>query len=186
MIAFSFAFGQCVVVAAWIIIRLAAYIKNRKINWKFEAKQVFFLINLLVIYRFIFHPFSKVDGQVQPLLFDIATAWPFRINLIPFVNLLEYDSKRDLLLNLIGNVAMFIPTGIMTPLIYRKLDSFKKTMLTGISISLVIEVIQLPFAVRASDVDDLILNTLGCLLGCGLLALIRGIKKSVVTPICRK
>ena len=180
MIEFSFAFGQCVVVAAWILFRVAAYIKNRKINWKFEAKQIFFLINLLVIYRFTFHPFSKVDGQVQPLIFEWATAWPFRVNLIPFVNLLDYDSGRDLLINLIGNFAMFIPTGVITPMIYKHLNSFGKVTLTGFLLSLSIEIIQLPFAVRASDVDDLILNTLGCMVGYGIYVLAKKIRNRSV------
>ena len=114
-----------------------------------------------------------MDGQVQPLLFDISTAWPFRVNLIPFVNLLDYDSKRDLLLNLIGNFALFIPTGIVTPLIYKNINTLKKVTLTGFLISLTIEIIQLPFAVRASDVDDLILNTAGCLTGYGIYTLLR-------------
>lgn len=179
MIEISFAFGQCTVVAAWILFRVATYIKNRKISWKFEVKQIFFLINLLVIHRFTFHPFSKVDGQVQPLIFDIATAWPFRMNLVPFVNLTDYAVKREMILNIVGNFTMFIPTGIMTPLIYKKLNSFKKTVLTGFLISFVIEIIQLPFAVRASDVDDLILNTLGCLAGYGIFVLAGTIKRKV-------
>ena len=179
MIEISFAFGQCAIIVALIVFRMAAYIKKRKINWKFEAKQVFFLVNLLVIYRFNFHPFSKVDGQVQPLLFDIATAWPFRMTLVPFVNLMDYEIKREMLVNIIGNFAMFIPTGIMTPLIYKDTNSLKKVVLTGFLISLIIEIIQLPFAVRASDVDDLILNTLGCLLGYGILSLARAITRKV-------
>ena len=176
MVEISISQGTAFVAAGWVLFRIVACLKNKQVNWKFEAIQLFFLVNLIVLYRITFHPFAKVDGKVQPLIFDIATAWPFRVNLIPLENLLEFDSKRDLLLNLIGNVTMFIPTGIMTPLIYRKLDSFKKTMLTGIGISLAIEIIQLPFAVRASDVDDLILNTVGCLLGAGILWFIRGIK----------
>ena len=129
------------------------------------------LINLLVIYRMTFHPFSKVDGQVQPRIFDAATAFPFRTNLVPFVNLGDYEIKSEMLLNLIGNCAMFIPTGIIVPLLYPRLKSFKKTVLTGFLISLTIDIIQLPFAVRCSDVDDLILNTAGCIIGYGIYAL---------------
>lgn len=177
MIAIPFAAGSVLVVLGWLVFRAVVCIRTRKFSWKREAAQLLFLINLLVIHRMTFHPFEKLDGQVQPLIFDIATAWPFRINFIPFVNLLDYDSKRDLLLNLIGNTAMFIPTGIMTPLIYKKQNSFAKTVLTGFLISLTIEIIQLPFAVRASDVDDLILNTLGCAIGYGILTLCRFCKR---------
>ena len=168
--------GQLIVVVGWLLFRFARCRKTKVFNWKPEAIQLLFLVNLLVIYRMTFHPFSKVDGRVQPLLFDMATAWPFRINLVPFVNLLDYESKSDLLLNIIGNFAMFIPTGILTPLIYKKINSLGKVVLTGFLISLVIELIQLPFAVRASDVDDLILNTLGCLTGYGIYALFKAIR----------
>ena len=172
MIEISFLFGQIFVVCGWILWRALAN-RLKTVDWKSEAKQLIFLINLLVIYRVTFHPFSKVDGQVQPLLFEWAAAWPFRVNLIPFVNLLDYETKKDLLLNLIGNFALFIPTGIVTPILYRHPDSLKKVTLTGFLISLTIEIIQLPFAVRASDVDDLILNTAGCLAGYALYALFR-------------
>lgn len=177
MFAFSFLSGQITVVVGWILFRACAYIKLKHIQWKREALQLLFLINLLVIYRVTFHPFSKVDGQVQPLLFDVATAWPFRINLVPFVNLLDYPSKKEILINVIGNGALFIPTGIVTPLIYPHLNSFKKTVMTGFLISLTIEIIQLPFAVRCSDVDDLILNTLGCVIGYGILSLVRALRR---------
>ena len=165
MIAFPFWAGQIAVVIGWVLFRAAVYIKIKDLNWKREAIQLLFLINLLVIYRITFHPFEKLNGHVQPLLFDVTTVWPFRINLVPFVNLFDYPTKGEILINVIGNAAMFIPTGIMTPLIYKNLNSFRKTVLTGFLISLAIEVIQLPFAVRCSDVDDLILNTLGCVVG---------------------
>lgn len=173
MIEISFAAGMVTVLLGWIAFRAAAFRKNKRFDWKNEARQIIFLINLLVIVRFTFYPFSKINGQIQPLIFDIATAYPFRMNLVPFVNLLDYDSVKDLIINIPGNIGMFIPTGIVLPLIYRNLDSFKKVVLTGSMISLVIEMIQLPFAVRASDVDDFILNTLGCMIGYRIFALFR-------------
>ena len=176
MFAFPFWAGQLSVLVCWILFRTASYLKSREFSWKREAVQLLFLINLLVIYRITFHPFAKLNGQVQPLLYDPSTAWPFRINLVPFVNLLDYPTKGEILINVIGNSAMFIPTGIMTPLIYKHLNGFKKTVLTGFLISFTIEVIQLPFAVRCSDVDDLILNTLGCVIGYGILCFVQFVK----------
>lgn len=176
MLAFPFWAGQIVVLIGWILLRGAVYIKNKTFSWSREAIQLLFLINLLVIYRITFHPFGKLNGQVQPLLFDVSTAWPFRINLVPFVHLLDYPTKGEILLNVIGNSTMFIPTGVLIPLIYKNLDGFKKTVLTGFLLSLTIEIIQLPFAVRCSDVDDLILNALGCIAGYGILSLFRWIK----------
>ena len=173
MVEISFLTGQLLVLTGWCIYRCAAYRKSGSFVWKREALLLLWLINLLVIYRMTFHPFAKVDGRVQPLVFEWAAAWPFRVNLIPFINLLDYDSLKDLLLNLIGNFAMFIPTGILTPILYKSRNTAKKVMRTGFLLSLSIELIQLPFAVRASDVDDLILNTAGVLAGYGIWALFR-------------
>ncbi len=161
----TFTSGIISLCVGWILCRYLTYRKTNVFDWKQEVCQIFFLINLLVIYRFTFHPFAKLEGHVQPLIFDAATAWPFRVNLIPFVNLFDYETRSTLLVNLIGNFAMFIPTGILTPMIYKRRNSLWKVTCTGFLISLTIETLQLPFAVRASDVDDLILNTAGCLVG---------------------
>ena len=179
MIEFSFLFTESIVVLGWILFRLGAYIKYRAFNWKREVFQLLFLINLMVIGRMVFHPMRTENNRILPLVLDTTAIWPFRINLKPLVYLFDYESRRDMLLNIIGNFAMFIPTGILTPLIYKHLDSLKKTLLTGFSISLTIEIIQLPFASRASDIDDLLLNTAGCLAGYGILCLIRRIKKAI-------
>lgn len=176
MVEFSFTFTTSLVVAGWTLFRICANLKTKSFSLKREALQLLFLVNLAVINRMVFHPMATVDGAVQPLIFEAATAFPFRLNLIPFVNLFDYDSKRDMLLNIIGNCAMFIPTGIVTPILYKHLDSFQKTVLTGFLISLAIEIIQLPFAVRASDIDDLILNTLGVAIGYGIYALVKWLK----------
>ena len=175
MIEFSFAFTTALVITGWLLFRLGVNLKTKSFNRKREALQLLFLVNLAVISRIVFHPMETVDGAVQPLVFEAATAFPFRLNLIPFVNLFDYESMRDLLLNVIGNCAMFIPTGILTPILYKHLDSFKKTVLTGFLISLTIEIIQLPFYARHTDVNDLILNTLGTAAGYGIYALVRWI-----------
>ena len=163
----------------WIMRRAVVFFKKKKIDWKREAILLLMYVNLAVIIRFTFCPMNTVNGKVQPLIFDPETAFPFRVNLVPFVNLFDYDNRRDLLLNVIGNTAMFIPSGIVLPVIYKKLNNFFKVVGAGALISLCIEIIQLPFSVRASDVDDLILNTAGVAVGYGIYALVRGIKRSI-------
>ena len=178
MVEIPFLFLEIVFTAIWLMIRIAIWINQKRIDWKRETVLLMMYINLAVILRFTFFPMSKVDGRIQPLVFDIATAFPFRVNLLPLVNLFDYDSKRDLLLNVIGNAAMFIPSGIVLPIVYKRLNTFWKVLTTGIGISLCIEIIQLPFSVRATDVDDLILNTIGVILGYGIYALIRCVRRT--------
>ena len=68
---------------------------------------------------------------------------------------------------------MFIPSGIILPVICRNPDTFGKTAAAGFLLSLCIETAQLPFAVRATDIDDLILNTLGVMTGYGIYRLVK-------------
>ena len=178
MVEISFLFLEIAFTAIWLMVRVAIWIKQKRIDRKREAVLLLMYINLAVILRFTFFPMSKVDGRIQPLVFDIATAFPFRVNLLPLVNLFDYDSKRDLLLNVIGNAAMFIPSGIVLPFVYKRLNSFWKVLLAGIGISLCIEIIQLPFSVRATDIDDLILNTIGVIVGYGIVTLIRCLRRT--------
>ena len=60
---------------------------------------------------------------------------------------------------------MFIPVGLAWPFCFKKLDTIGKTVLVGAGFPLFIEITQLPFYDRCSDVDDLILNTTGILIG---------------------
>ena len=171
MIEISFLGGELALALFWLAVRLVLALVRGRVDWKREALLLLMYINLAVILRITFYPMRRAAGQVQPLLFDPAAVWPFRVNLVPFRQLFNYASKRVLLLNVIGNAAMFIPTGILLPILDRRLDSFWKVVGAGALISLCIELLQLPFAVRASDVDDLLLNTLGVALGYGIYAL---------------
>ena len=69
------------------------------------------------------------------------------------------------ILNLAGNVVAFMPFGFFLPLVSEHKIKFFKVFITAFSLSLSIELIQLISKVGSCDVDDLILNTLGGILG---------------------
>lgn len=157
----------------WILIRAFIWLKTKQISLRRELELILVYICLVVVARFTFFPFSKVDGQIQPLLYDPASVFPPRINLIPFVYLFDYQIRREALINVIGNTAMFIPIGIIWPSVLRKLDTSFKVISAGIGLSLFIEILQLPFFDRVSDIDDLLLNSLGFLLGYGIYLIVK-------------
>ena len=157
----------------WLLVRLIMGLKQKRFAWKRELQLLLVYICIVVVVRFSFCPMAKVDGKLQPLIFDAARAWPFRINIVPFVNLLDYTSRRDLLLNIVGNSAMYIPLGVVWPIVYKKLNKPWKVIAAGVGFSLCVEILQLPFYDRVSDIDDLLLNTAGFLTGYGLYLLVR-------------
>ena len=157
----------------WILTRAYYAVKNKGVNWAREAKLLLVYICIVVVVRCTFIPFSKVDGKLQPLLFDGAQIFPPRINLIPVVYLFDYPVFREALLNFIGNTTMFIPLGIVFPILDRRLNTHAKAMAAGMVISMCIEILQLPFFDRVSDIDDLLLNSLGYVTGYGIYLLVK-------------
>ena len=160
----------------WIMTRVWTYKKTNQFSWKREAELMLVYICIVVIVRFTFCPFGKVDGKIQPLLFYPDNWFPFRVNWKPFVYLFDYPTRKEILLNLIGNTAMFIPVGIVWPIVYKQLDKPWKVVAAGVGFSLVIEILQLPFFDRVSDIDDLILNSIGFLTGYSIYLLIKKVK----------
>lgn len=166
-----------IVSAIWIIIRSICAIRYKKLSLKREAHLLLVYICIVVVVRFTFCPFGTVNGQIQPLVFDSTKLLPLKVNLIPFIYLFDYPTMRETLLNLIGNTAMFIPLGIVWPAVFKKLDTPLKAILAGFGFSLAIEIVQLPFYDRTSDIDDLVLNTVGYIIGYGIYSLVRGIHR---------
>ena len=177
MIEIPFLPAELIFSAIWLLYRWIAWKRQGHIRWKREAALFLMFINISILIRFVFFPKTLVNGHVQPLVFDPGTAFPFRVNLVPFIHLSDYDSVRDLIWNVAGNMALFIPIGILLPVVYRELDRFWKTIAAGAALSLCVEILQLPFASRASDIDDLILNTLGVAAGFGIYRAARALKR---------
>ena len=179
MIEITYPFLLALISCLWILARVLIWAKYRQFSWKRELHLLFVYICIVVVARFTFFPFSKVDGKIQPLIFDAAKVFPPRINLIPFVNLFDYEIRREALINFIGNTAMFIPLGIVWPSVFKKLDTPVKVICSGIATSLAIEILQLPFFDRVTDIDDLILNSLGFIMGYGIFRLVKAIGRII-------
>ena len=77
----------------------------------------------------------------------------------------EQLGARAFLLNVVGNVLAFMPCGFLLPAISRRCRRIYYAVPVGFLISFLIECTQLIFRVGSFDVDDLMLNTLGVLLG---------------------
>ena len=87
-------------------------------------------------------------------------SWHPAVNLVPF----SEELSRRFFLQLALNALMFAPFGFFLPVLWSKCRSWKITALAGFLTSALIEFLQL-FSFRATDVDDLIMNTLGAFLG---------------------
>lgn len=80
---------------------------------------------------------------------------------------------RSAVVNLVGNVVMFIPLGAFLPALFLKLNRWWKVLLAGAGIIVLVELTQMLTLLGTCDVDDLTLNVLGIWLGYGLYRLIQ-------------
>ncbi len=100
------------------------------------------------------------------------------VNLIPFSTVRHFLHTlhstaegylfRHAVVNLAGNVIMFIPLGFFLPCLQPKRCTFFRCMGSGACIILVIELLQLITLLGHCDVDDLILNLAGIGIGFGI------------------
>ncbi len=109
---------------------------------------------LYLVFAFYLIAIMSLVGipNVNYIRFDL------NINLIPFADLV-YDWKNALL-----NVLLFAPMGVFLPILWERYRRFQNTALLCLCLSGIIEGLQI-FTFRATDVNDLMTNTLGGILG---------------------
>lgn len=91
--------------------------------------------------------------------------WELNLNILPFAGMAA-DVKNAAL-----NVLLFVPLGLLAPLLWPDLRRLKHMALLALAFSGLIEILQI-FTFRASDINDLITNTLGAVIGFGLARLL--------------
>jgi glycopeptide antibiotics resistance protein len=102
--------------------------------------------------------------------------WPtdLRPQLVPFGGILFELSRSPLetLGELFGNVLLFVPLGFLLPLLFPAMRRWWRALAGGAGVSLAIELYQLAWpGVRKADVNDVLLNALGALVGFAALRL---------------
>lgn len=98
-------------------------------------------------------------------------------NVVPFRSII-FDIQRGgllLLLNVIGNIIAFMPVGLLVPQLSARRRGWLAVALSALVLSGSIEVLQGTLTRRVSDIDDVLLNVFGALLGYGLFLVIRRI-----------
>ena len=139
----------------------------KKLRW---GGRVLLVLYLACLIYFMF--FSESYGRTE-----IHTE--YRYNLVLFREIRRFLQHSDILgmpavlINLAGNVVVFIPYGCGLPLLFERLQSFWRTAVLSFAASLLAETMQLILRVGCFDVDDLLLNTIGGCIGYFVYLLLR-------------
>ncbi len=109
----------------------------------------------------------------------------YHYNLKPFHEISRFFVYRDVIgvngfvINLFGNILVFAPWGFMVPVLRIHPHKFLYTVCSTFVLSLCIETIQIISRVGSFDVDDLILNTIGGILGCIAYFIVNAVRRKV-------
>ena len=77
----------------------------------------------------------------------------------------------------LGNLVMLLPLGIYLPLLYKRLSGFLAVTSVCMLVSVIIELLQLITSFRSTDIDDVLLNTIGAGIGYLIYAMAKGVGK---------
>ncbi len=103
------------------------------------------------------------------LLYELVTRVDYNtlgggVNIIPFQEISRYSISSELfLMNVIGNIVLFIPFGFIINT-YFKTKKVWTTLISALIVSTTIEFVQKQIG-RSFDIDDILLNTIGCIIG---------------------
>jgi len=142
-------------------IRITDIIKNRKpfVLYK-EIFLLFFLVYILCLFQIV--------------TFQDQTLYISGNNLVPFKEIMRYElGSRLFIKNVLGNVVLFIPYGLFASL-YTKIEKVFSAFGLVFFASVTVEITQLMIG-RVFDIDDIILNVIGGLIGYGIYKVIDAI-----------
>lgn len=131
---------------------------------------VWYLTTLVVVVwfpelpRLIFGNLSLADFSAQTFFFGEYA------NNGRFLSILSgrFSALQDA--ELLSNIELFVPYGILLPTAFRRLRWWAVDLI-ALGTTLTVELVQ-PFVGRSFDVDDIIANTLGAVIGCALAKLV--------------
>ena len=155
-----------IIIPIWTLIRIFINIKNKNFSFKREFILSIFFIYILLLISNTFFPFTIRSENY----------WSRRvINLTPALETIKmfndaFSSGRNYLIkhafiNILGNLILLAPLSFFIALLWKRFRSFKHNILFCFIISFTIEFLQFFTDMRTTDIDDLILNTIGSIIG---------------------
>ena len=130
--------------------------RNQKLGW------VLFIVYLAMLVYFMF--FAESFGR-DPAQREYAYNLELFKEIKRFYQYRHQLGIEAFLLNVVGNMAAFMPCGFFLPIVSRRGRKWYKNTMICFGLSLCIETVQLVFKVGSFDVDDLLLNTVGGVIG---------------------
>lgn len=144
-----------------------------------KAAMILFVVYMILLAMVLVfkYPTGMLDGTFRDIL-EGNPVIRLKTQLIPFKTIVEYVGNAHAIndwfvKNLVCNIVMFMPFGFLLPY-FSKLKGWR-LILSGLILSIIIEIIQFVAALGQMDIDDVLLNTVGTALGYGCFVIVTAI-----------
>lgn len=156
--------------------------KSLKANYKYEFSKVLFMVYIIGLLGVLLLPVIRMGYSNNNGFYCYIVTYEWDYNLVPFKTISEQlgflnsdmDKVRNGLLNLFVNSCIFIPFPVILKFAFQKLKTAYCFLIPFASIILCEFLQYIPG--RRSDIDDVILNTLGLTVGMIILLLVQNRK----------
>ena len=161
---------QGVIDMTWPMVFISVVIViSLRLTYLIKKKEHFALYKELLMLSFIIY----VLCLFQVVTFQDDVSWSTN-NFIPFREMFRYEfGSRLFIKNVLGNITLFLPFGLFTSY-YLNIKKWPLIVFLTLVASTSIEVVQMMIG-RVFDIDDIILNLLGGLLGYYIMVILRKI-----------
>lgn len=136
----------------------------------FLLKLLFFVYLIFLTKIILFkYPLHMLSEAFKATNFEVIQQRIQTANFIPFITIHNYlrlfFSLNVAKINILANIFAFFPLGFLVPLTFENFNKTAKILILAFFISLFYETVQLVFGIGTFDIDDLILNIFGSILG---------------------
>jgi len=121
--------------------------------------------------------FTIIDATIFFVLPITFKPERYILNLIPFSWITRINNMQYFITELLPNIMMFIPLGFFIPIVFERMRKLWKTVLTVAILTFSVEIFQY-FIGRSSDIDDVIANILGGIIGYGIFIIFNYVLKN--------
>ncbi|WP_346890458.1 VanZ family protein [Clostridium sp. UBA1056] len=166
------------------ILAVPIWIVTRVVSWKLKKKNKESINREIVLNIFFIYILCLLGATLFPLNIQLGSenGYWVSINLVPVIatfkevsNITNDPNMHNFMImfwirNIMGNLLLMFPLGLMLPMLWRKLQKAKNTVVFALCLSFSIECLQLFSSFignrgRAFDIDDILINTIGAWLG---------------------
>lgn len=164
----------------FVIENIIYFKRQNRPNFIYRLVFYSFIIYSLFVINYTFFPFPI--GKDPMMEYQILA---LHNNFIPFKDVIDNDGFNAY--PVIGNIALLFPLGIYLPLLFKRKD-FRFNLMIGLLTTIFIETMQFVLShiigvtYRTTDINDIIFNTLGCIIGYIIYKLI----SPLVSPLLKK